>query len=146
MYIVGVSLGDAFPWKVGRSSNPIARLSEIQTGCPYPLVVLHEATGRGGEEADWHRHLAPWRLSGEWFDPPLDVRTEFLRLLESGSPPPALPPSAPTDVRQSKRRRDPERYRTYMREYMREYRRRQRSDPEADEQRVKRHWLDEEFS
>lgn len=80
VYVIGVESG---PVKVGISNAPRARLSSIQTGCPYPLSLLHEQAFSSRDEAareerifhDVHRDV---RLVGEWFDMPADLAIESI--------------------------------------------------------------------
>jgi hypothetical protein len=60
---------EGFPIKIGFSQFPtIARLRQVQMGCPYPLVLLGTMMGSRAEEARLHKQFAQWRLSGEWFE------------------------------------------------------------------------------
>lgn len=55
--------------KIGTTrSNPLARLSALQTGCPFELTVF--AFFKGGVELEnvLHQTFAPLRMRGEWFD------------------------------------------------------------------------------
>lgn len=55
--------------RIGVSRDPAKRLSSMQTGNPYKLkiLLLHPADDPA-LEADVHRHLALFRVNGEWFD------------------------------------------------------------------------------
>ncbi len=68
LYVIQMAVTGDF--KVGRTSNLERRVSEIQTGCPYPLRVLLLAPGQGHREKSLHRRLRAHRCrnqSGEWF-------------------------------------------------------------------------------
>lgn len=54
--------------KIGRSSNVLRRLSGIQTGYPFELVVYLTLKGLGDLERTFHELLSDFRLKGEWFD------------------------------------------------------------------------------
>jgi hypothetical protein len=62
--------------KIGISSNPNARLAQLQTSSPFKLSIAYVAAlrcdGRTVEAAA-HRTLASYRQSGEWFDCPADM-------------------------------------------------------------------------
>lgn len=58
--------------KVGRSDNPIKRIGEVQTGCPFPIIkagmvkcLSLDQTKR--IERDIHCRLQNRHTSGEWF-------------------------------------------------------------------------------
>jgi len=56
--------------KIGRADNTYSRLPRLQTGCPYPLRVLHVEKGAGRYEIALHQFFDPQRRQGEWFDFP----------------------------------------------------------------------------
>lgn len=58
--------GDDGPVKVGRSTSPLSRLSELQCGNPRPLRLVHAWPGVGHEDR-LHRAHADLHVSGEWF-------------------------------------------------------------------------------
>lgn len=71
IYIIGPESG---PYKVGKTSDVSKRLAALQTANPFRLKV-HFSIQEGdasGAERDAHNALAKHRLSGEWFDAPLD--------------------------------------------------------------------------
>lgn len=53
--------------KIGNSNDPVARLGEIQWGCPCELKL--EAIIDGDQEVEFalHRRFADDRIRGEWF-------------------------------------------------------------------------------
>lgn len=53
--------------KIGRSKDPVERLTTLQTGSPCKLILLARFEGKGFLEKSLHRDLAEYRLSGEWF-------------------------------------------------------------------------------
>lgn len=53
------------PVKIGKSVNPQARLSSLQTGRHDRLVILK--TVNGDREAEFHRKFQEFHESGEWF-------------------------------------------------------------------------------
>lgn len=65
LYFIG-DLEDG-PIKIGRSSNPHARLKALQTGSPTRLALLCHAAGQGHLESRFHQELAEYRVHGEWF-------------------------------------------------------------------------------
>lgn len=69
VYVVGCE--EFTPVKVGHTHDGVeSRMRGLQTGCPYPLKVLHVIPGTQTLETWLHRHMRPLRLCGEWFDGP----------------------------------------------------------------------------
>lgn len=56
--------------KIGYTANdPLARLADLQTGNPSPLILLAAVEGALADEAALHREFAAARVAGEWFNP-----------------------------------------------------------------------------
>jgi hypothetical protein len=55
--------------KIGHAEDPTSRLSQLQTGCPYPLRLLFSIPGGRVVEANYHAKYAHLRIDGlqEWF-------------------------------------------------------------------------------
>lgn len=53
--------------KIGSSLEPFARLAEIQTHCPLPVVIEAILPGGCEEEFTFHRRFADDHIRGEWF-------------------------------------------------------------------------------
>lgn len=53
--------------KLGYSTDPDARLRQLQTGCPVRLALEYTAPGTEGVERALQAHLEAERLNGEWF-------------------------------------------------------------------------------
>jgi hypothetical protein len=69
IYLIGPE-GGRGPFKVGISTRPEHRAKQLQTAHPRPIAVhgsWQHANPRA-VEAEAHRLLAPWHISGEWFD------------------------------------------------------------------------------
>jgi hypothetical protein len=66
-FVYFLQAGEAGPIKIGWALDPLARLNELQVGCPEPLRLLMTLTDEGGLEAQLHRRFARLRLRGEWF-------------------------------------------------------------------------------
>jgi len=69
IYLIGPE-GGRGPFKIGISTRPENRAKQLQTASPRPFAVYsswHHANPRA-VEAEAHRLLAPWHMSGEWFD------------------------------------------------------------------------------
>lgn len=54
--------------KIGYSSNPINRISSIQTATPYKLEVMLIINGDRDKESELHTLFKNFRGPGEWFD------------------------------------------------------------------------------
>ncbi len=57
------------PIKIGVSADVADRVSKLQVGCAYPLVLLATMKGDDTTEYNLHTRFASARLSGEWFRP-----------------------------------------------------------------------------
>jgi hypothetical protein len=57
------------PVKIGfsRSETLLERLAVIQTGNPYELRIIAQASGFPRHERQAHAALATYRMAGEWF-------------------------------------------------------------------------------
>lgn len=58
------------PWyvKIGRSRNPIARMAQLQTGCPLTLEIAATVECDAvNVERELHRLYNDKRIAGEWF-------------------------------------------------------------------------------
>lgn len=53
--------------KIGYTTSPLMRMQQLQTACPYPLVLLAALPGDKQYEAELHRQWAGLRRLGEWF-------------------------------------------------------------------------------
>jgi len=53
--------------KIGTSSNPRGRLSELSTSSPVPLEFLKVIRGGWRMERAWHVHFKDYRANLEWF-------------------------------------------------------------------------------
>jgi hypothetical protein len=73
IYIIG---SDKPPYKIGISRNPERRLKNIQTGHPHKLQIweLRETDSKRTKllESVIHKHLVNYRMTGEWFNIPLE--------------------------------------------------------------------------
>lgn len=78
LYVVGENENSTVV-KIGRSGQPLTRLTGIQTGYPRKLRVLHVEDGAGHLEDDVHKALAVRRAAGEWFDFGEDAALETVR-------------------------------------------------------------------
>ncbi len=61
--------GEEGPIKIGQTRNVRARMQSLQTGSPYPLLLLALLPGAAREEAELHDRVAAHSLTGEWFKP-----------------------------------------------------------------------------
>lgn len=78
--------------KIGTAQDPDKRLRELQTGCPFALVVEGRLPGGVDAERMVHAKLDKHRFRGEWF---VLSETDVQELLASGVPDPGPPPSKP---------------------------------------------------
>jgi hypothetical protein len=73
IYIIG---SDNPPYKIGISKNPEHRLKNLQTGHPHRLKIweVRETESKKTKllESVIHKHLDQYRMSGEWFNIPLE--------------------------------------------------------------------------
>lgn len=73
LYIAGASRDG--PLKIGIAERPTKRRTELQTGNPHPLSIywIYPCPMSALIEPLMHRALAKFRLSGEWFDVPVET-------------------------------------------------------------------------
>lgn len=64
VYVIQDSSGAV---KIGKANNPVARLSELQCGNPYPLTLRAVVVAYYGTEETLHYLWARYRVRGEWF-------------------------------------------------------------------------------
>lgn len=68
VYVIGQEGG---PVKIGIARDPVRRLVELQTGCPFQLSLLHveEVESEAAPEVETfvHSALSAKALRGEWF-------------------------------------------------------------------------------
>src|SRR5258707_11256206 len=55
--------------KIGNSENPRNRVSELQTGNGYRLILLKVVKGGKVEERELHKKFQDLQVCGEWFKP-----------------------------------------------------------------------------
>lgn len=63
--------------KIGYSSNPANRLTQLQTGNPFALELLTVIEGDFTLETELHIQFAEFRLQGEWFILNESIKTFF---------------------------------------------------------------------
>lgn len=90
IYIIG---SDKPPYKIGISKNPKRRLQSLQTGYPHKLHIweMKETSTKKTKllESVIHKHLASYKMSGEWFDIPLEtakLHLEFVLIRYNDDP------------------------------------------------------------
>lgn len=69
--------------KIGISTDPIKRLSGLQTGSPDELVLICAIPGDLDLEQSIHRMFSHLNIGGEWFRPD-DELIEFIRKCQAG--------------------------------------------------------------
>jgi hypothetical protein len=63
--------------KIGYSSNPDARLKQLQTGNPYSLDLITSIQGDISLERELHKKFNHLKLQGEWFEYTDEIRDYF---------------------------------------------------------------------
>ncbi len=78
--------GDGWPIKIGFSVDVDKRISEVQTGCPWRVVVLAKVEGGAAKERSMHERFAKDRIrtDGEWFHPSPEL-IAFIASLNQGN-------------------------------------------------------------
>lgn len=72
-FVYFVQSGDDGAIKIGWSSDPDNRISDLQTGNPVVLRLLCCLIGGASIERALHERFANHRLQGEWFAPHEDI-------------------------------------------------------------------------
>lgn len=54
-------------YKIGFSKNPLERVRQLQTGCPFRLHLVGTVTAPQTAEFALHNKYADKRMHGEWF-------------------------------------------------------------------------------
>lgn len=67
--------------KVGVTGDVADRVSALQVGCPYELELLGSIKGDPRAEAALHAALCIYRVRGEWFMAPKEMRAAIRGLL-----------------------------------------------------------------
>jgi hypothetical protein len=75
--------------KIGRATDPAARLKELQTGHPHTLELIVAVPAHALLERALHERFVRQRLAGEWFQVDADI-VEFVGRLKAGENPVAL--------------------------------------------------------
>lgn len=57
-------------YKIGYAVNVENRLSQLRTGSPYPIELIHAFPADREEERRLHKWYAEYRRHGEWFELP----------------------------------------------------------------------------
>lgn len=81
-------LGEPGPIKIGMTKKRLLRdrLSNMQTGCPYPLWLTCAIVASPGLERALHERFAGHRIRGEWFHPHPDLLSFVESIRLAGSP------------------------------------------------------------
>jgi|LUMW01.1.fsa_nt_gb hypothetical protein len=70
VYFVGPSGG---PVKIGLATSPDRRMKDLQIGNHARLRLWALIPGDSNDEAEFHRQLSDFKLTGEWFQPTAEV-------------------------------------------------------------------------
>ena len=68
--------------KIGVAGDVADRVSALQVGCPYELKLLGSIKGGPRAETALHAALGIYRVRGEWFMAPKEVRAAIRGLLK----------------------------------------------------------------
>lgn len=79
VYFIGCGRG---PIKIGVATDVLARLHDLQTGCPYELRLLGKIPGSKAAERALHNVFAAFRVRGEWFAGTPEVRRAIRSLID----------------------------------------------------------------
>jgi hypothetical protein len=83
IYFIQVQPGG--PIKIGiTDGDPSYRMSDLQTGCPWPLDLIGAITGSFGHELALHRRFSTIRMQGEWFQPTSELVATIQEMLAPG--------------------------------------------------------------
>ena len=84
-YVYFIQNGKDGPIKIGVTNNPRNRLCSLQTGSPWPYILLVVVSDQSGLPSSaryyeqWlHKKFRRFRLNGEWFDPVPEI-LEFIK-------------------------------------------------------------------
>lgn len=64
--------------KIGHSTNPLKRVKEVQTGCPYKLDLIFMIKGSPALEKKLHIKYSKLRMNGEWFSFKDELKSNIL--------------------------------------------------------------------
>lgn len=78
VYMLAASGGNFY--KIGRTKCPKQRFSNLQTACPFDLILIAGIRTPSAilVESHYHDLLAEYRVKGEWFQLPDDVADQVL--------------------------------------------------------------------
>lgn len=80
VYFIGIGAPYVTHVKIGfTAKDPIARMANLQTGCPFKMTMLGYVFGSTGYEQELHRVLEDDRCEGEWF-----VFSDYVSTIVSG--------------------------------------------------------------
>jgi len=99
VYVIQHQLG---PVKIGIAKDPESRMREIQVSSPFTLKLRKTGNPTDAREVEayLHQHFRRYRLSGEWFDLPPEMR-DFpipLHIDDSGNPDVDIPMVEERDI------------------------------------------------
>jgi hypothetical protein len=80
-YVYLFKCGDSW-YKIGSSKQPDKRLSQVQTGNPMRVSLIHQVftSDCAKLEKSFHNYYSQYRVEGEWFECSTDIEIEFLSL------------------------------------------------------------------
>ena len=67
--------------KIGFTTSPKERISQLQVNCPERLIIIHIGKGTHKQEAELHRKFKKQNISGEWFEDTEELRQEVMKVI-----------------------------------------------------------------
>jgi hypothetical protein len=82
VYLIKTVQNDSY--KIGCSKNVYKRLEQLQTSCPFELIVIHRifSTDAFLLESKLHDYFSAYKIRGEWFELTLDMVNSFLTIAD----------------------------------------------------------------
>lgn len=74
IYVLNGQYKKVSVFKVGFSLNPIRRIPDIQTNCPFKLSLVALRSGTLKDERAFHKLLVKFKTNGEWFQDTPETR------------------------------------------------------------------------
>ena len=77
IYFIQSEIGG--PIKIGTAKDINQRLSTLQTGCPFKLMIINTINNVWHKkESELHKQFSKYRIHGEWFSP--EIKNKIINL------------------------------------------------------------------